>query len=152
MQINDRDRIQIIHKEIDLIQNCINRMAKNSFLIKGWLISLIAILIGLKPSEVNIKYLILILALITISFWYLDGFFLKTEYIYRLKYDYVIEERKKQNFENLYDLNPNNIPEKYKHKVKNIFKQMISKTLRSFYGPIIIILIISYLFIYFKKY
>src|SRR3712207_2039829 len=127
MYINDSDKIQIIHKEIDLIQNCINRMAKNSFLIKGWLISLIAILIGLKPSEINIKWLIFISALITISFWYLDGFFLKTEHIYRFKYEYVIKERQKQNFENLYDLNPNNIPLEYKSKDKNVFKQMFSK-------------------------
>lgn len=25
-----------LFKEIDLIQNCIERMAKNSFMIKGW--------------------------------------------------------------------------------------------------------------------
>jgi len=34
-------------KEIDLIQGVITRMANNSFLLKGWLISLIAIVLAL---------------------------------------------------------------------------------------------------------
>ena len=42
--------IEEIHKEIDLIQSCISKMANNSFLIKGWLITLISIAVeeGLK--------------------------------------------------------------------------------------------------------
>ena len=28
------------HKEIDLIQSCINRMAQNSFQVKGWTVAL----------------------------------------------------------------------------------------------------------------
>jgi len=28
--------IEELHKEIDLVQGCINRMAQNSFHIKGW--------------------------------------------------------------------------------------------------------------------
>lgn len=31
-----------LFKEIDLIQGCINRMANNSFLIKGWALSVFA--------------------------------------------------------------------------------------------------------------
>ena len=36
--MNDNNTIdnEIIHKEIDLIQSCISRMANNSFLLKGW--------------------------------------------------------------------------------------------------------------------
>ena len=30
--------IEEIHKEIDLIQSCITRMAQNSFMIKGWFV------------------------------------------------------------------------------------------------------------------
>ncbi len=32
---NDKISIEEIHKEIDLIQACITRMAQNSFVIKG---------------------------------------------------------------------------------------------------------------------
>ena len=40
---NEIENIQVeeLHKEIDLIQGCINRMANNSFLLKGWLVSII---------------------------------------------------------------------------------------------------------------
>ncbi|GKX32355.1 hypothetical protein SH1V18_48350 [Vallitalea longa] len=31
-----------MHKELDLIQGCVNRMASNSFHIKGWAIGLIS--------------------------------------------------------------------------------------------------------------
>ena len=37
--LNNNLSTEIIHKEIDLIQSCISRMANNSFLLKGWLIS-----------------------------------------------------------------------------------------------------------------
>ena len=33
-------KIEEIHKEIDLIQACITRMAQNSFKIKGWFVSI----------------------------------------------------------------------------------------------------------------
>ena len=39
--MDKEEKIQIVelHKEIDLIQSCINRMAGNSFLLKGWVVS-----------------------------------------------------------------------------------------------------------------
>lgn len=40
----------ILEKEIDLLQSCINRMAHNSFMVKGWMISLIAVIIALLPE------------------------------------------------------------------------------------------------------
>ena len=43
----DNLKIEEVHTEIDLIQTCITRMANNSFLIKGWMISLIAVIIAL---------------------------------------------------------------------------------------------------------
>ena len=42
---------EILHKEIDLIQGVINRMANNSFLLKGWLISLIAVVLALSKDS-----------------------------------------------------------------------------------------------------
>lgn len=40
-----------IHKELDMIQACITRMAQNSFLVKGWFISLVTVSIALKVSN-----------------------------------------------------------------------------------------------------
>lgn len=98
---------EVLLKEIDLIQSCINRMANNSFLVKGWLISIIAVSFALFPEDINICAPCIISALITVVFWYLDAFFLKTEKLYRWKYNWVIANRLSCN-EYFYDLNPYN--------------------------------------------
>lgn len=144
MKIKEEEKVEIIHKEIDLIQNCINRMAKNSFMIKGWLVSLIAIILAIKPKEINIGYLIIILSIITICFWYLDAFFLKTERTYRIIYEYVITERQNDRFENLYNLNKAKLPCEVQQRYQTISNVMFSKTLITFYSIPIVIMIISY--------
>ena len=99
----------ILEKEIDLIQACINRMAQNSFMVKGWMISLIAVMVALLPEKLglDIKVLCIVAFAVTICFWYLDGYFLKTEQLYRWKYAWVIKNRP-NTLEYVYDLDPHN--------------------------------------------
>ena len=47
----ENNKQTILHKEIDLIQDCIKRMANNSFLIKGWTVSLIAVVLALAKDK-----------------------------------------------------------------------------------------------------
>lgn len=120
-----------LHKELDFIQGVITRMANNSFLLKGWLISLIAVVLALNKdsllsNEVNI-YVILLLPIVT--FWYLDAFFLHREKLYRKLYEWVITNRP-SNKDHLYSLNA----ERFKNQVESIFCVMFSITLRTFYG------------------
>lgn len=51
--MGEKKKIQIeeIHKEIDLIQSCITRMAQNSFMVKGWFVSLYAVVLALLPKK-----------------------------------------------------------------------------------------------------
>ena len=77
---------EILHKEIDLIQNIINRMANNSFLLKGWLITLIVAVLASTTEKIitdDISYFGLILILPLVVFWYLDvlSFFIKKNII-----------------------------------------------------------------------
>lgn len=144
--MDDLKKKEVLCKEIDLIQSCINRMAQNSFIVKGWFISLIAVILTLLPEKFNINYLYGISFIISFCFWYLDAFFLKTERLYRFKYQWVITERLK-NDNYFYDLNPynrnmwydknGNIPSE-----PNIIQVMFSKTLLVIYLPIIILIII----------
>lgn len=130
---------EILHKEIDLIQGVISRMANNSFLLKGWLISLIAVILALTKDTLltdDIKYLSLILILPVIVFWYLDAFFLHKEKCYRKLYEWVIKNRSISE-EHLYSLDYS----RFKNEVKSIFRIMFSKTLFPFYGITTIILI-----------
>ena len=50
--MNETDK-ENLHKEIDLIQECIKRMASNSFLLKGWTISLVAVVLALSEKNVS---------------------------------------------------------------------------------------------------
>lgn len=141
---------EILNKEIDLIQDCINRMAQNSFIVKGWLISLIAVVLALLPENFDIKILCVVGVLITVCFWYLDGFFLKIEKLYRWKYEWVIVKRL-YTVEGSYDLDPYNInmwlPNKdgSKKKTPTVTKVMFSKTLLPIYGLTIMVIIFIFI-------
>ena len=133
------EKEEILHKEIDLIQGVINRMAHNSFMLKGWLVTIIVAVLALTKDTLltnKVDYLSLILMLPLIVFWYLDAFFLHKERCYRKLYDWVIENRKNTD-EHLYSLNYM----RFEKDVDNIFCIMFSKTLFPFYGITAMILI-----------
>lgn len=134
--------IEEIHKEIDLIQACITRMAQNSFMIKGWFVSIYAVILALLPEKVNMFLLCIALVAVNMIFWYLDGFFLRTEKIYRKIYDWVLEVRPQNNRELMYQLNPGKFNGKIE-KVESVGEAMWSKTLRWFYLiPLVIVIIV----------
>jgi hypothetical protein len=130
------NNIDIIHKEIDLIQGCINRMAQNSFLIKGWALTIVTVVLALMEKNIDPIYLCLVMFIPLLSFWYLDAFFLQTEKKYRKMYDWVIGARHKNDLSNLYELNPH----RFDDQVESIGKVMKSITLRVFYGiPLLVV-------------
>lgn len=150
------DRKEILYKEIDLIQSCINRMSQNSFMVKGWLLSLIAVILALLPENVNINILCLISFVVIVCFWYLDAFFLKIERLYRWKYNWVIMNRLKlEDF--IFDLNPHNskmwLKSNFINESQNstpilepcIFRVMFTRTLIPLYIPLIILVVITYI-------
>ena len=136
----------VLEKEIDLIQSCVNRMAKNSFMIKGWMISLVAVIIALLPEKigVDIRVLCIVAFAVTTCFWYLDGFFLKMEKLYRWKYAWVIKNRP-QTMELAYDLNPHNCNTWIGgNSEPNLLSVMFSKTL----SPLYLLLVCTELFVF----
>ena len=133
------DNKEILHKEIDLIQGIINRMANNSFLLKGWIISLIAVILALTKDTIvatELSYFNALLLLPVIVFWYLDAYFLHKEICYRKLYDWVIVNRVETT-----DLAYNLDYARFEKNVDNILKIMFSKTLRVFYGLIVVVLL-----------
>ncbi len=132
-----------LHKEIDLIQTCINRMANNSFLLKGWSVSLVTVILALNDNKgiSNLAYFSLFIPLI--CFWYLDAFFLRTERMYRKMYDWVLKNRNNDK-EYQYDLNPH----RFSAEVDGITKIMMSKTLSGFYGGLNTVLLIWIIILY----
>ena len=120
-------------KEIDIIQDIVKRMAFNSFMIKGWAITLIVVALLLKGA----KYQILIAFIPLLVFWFLDAYFLWQERMYRKLYEWVIHNRLKTD-EYLFDMNAY----RFKNEVQSKFRVMFSITLGWFYGCLAILIII----------
>jgi hypothetical protein len=72
-------------RHLELIQAAINRMAGNSFLIKGWCITLVSALLGLAAKD-NDKKFIIVVFFPALMFWLLDAYFLRQERLFRQKY------------------------------------------------------------------
>lgn len=77
-------------KHLEFIQNVITRMNSNSFMVKGWTVTLVAALFALSDETTN-KYFYMITLIPIPAFWFLDGFFLATERRYRELYESVTE-------------------------------------------------------------
>jgi len=140
-------KTEIIHKEIDLIQNCINRMNQNSFLLKGWAISILAVVLAIIKDFQDPTYLSLIMLIPLISFWYLDAFFLQKEKMYRKMYEWSLEKRNQDDFSRLYELDPN----RFKRDVDSKGKIMLSLSLILFYDIPFLIVIAIFVYGIIKK-
>lgn len=73
-------------KNLEMIQAIISRMANNSFLLKGWSITIIAGLFSLNSGDIN-PAVYLLIYFILILFWLLDSYYLQLERQYRILYD-----------------------------------------------------------------
>ena len=137
----------MVHQEQNLIQGCINRMASNSFQLKKWYVALVFLGITSSCQKTFDKdFVMYVILVLTCIFWYLDGFFLKMETLYRWKYEWVIKKRICGNTGFFYDLNPyNKNMWLIENRKTNIFIFVFSKTLIPLYiGGVIYPLISIY--------
>lgn len=77
-------------KHLELIQGVVTRLAGNSFLMKGWSVTLTAGLFALAAKDAN-QWYIAIALLPAICFWGLDAYYLWQERLFRKLYDAVRE-------------------------------------------------------------
>ena len=124
------ERKEYMLKEISLIQEIIKRMASNSFMIKGWAVTLVVATLLLKGN----KHQVLIAFIPLLVFWFLDAYFLWQERMYRKLYDWVVANRVKTD-EHLFSMNAY----RFKDEVQSIPGVMFSITLRWFYGSLAIL-------------
>lgn len=75
-------------KHLEFIQNIITRMNANSFVIKGWSVTLVSALFALAADKANLNFVFIAYVPI-LMFWALDGFFLSQEKQYRKLYEEV---------------------------------------------------------------
>ena len=82
-------------KHLEFIQNVITRMNSNSFLIKGWAITLVSALFALAANGSNIHYVLISYIVIPV-FWVLDGFYISIERQYRDLYNNVAQKTEEE--------------------------------------------------------
>lgn len=118
-------------KHLEMIQSVINRMANNSFLIKGWCVAIVAAILGLLSKDLNKRILIIVYFPI-IMFWILDAYFLYQEKLFRALYNRVRDIDNEQ-----IDFSMN-AQEMGAHEVKWV-DAVISGTMFLFYVPLVLI-------------
>lgn len=126
-------------KHLEFIQAVINRMAGNSFLLKGWAITLVAAIFALSAKDTNHAY-IFIAYFPIIIFWILDGYFISQERLFRSLYDHV---RKIDEKDIDFSMNING----YKEKGNGWLYSIFSSTLLFFYVSLVVVMLAVIYFI-----
>ena|SRR2546422_4796555 len=75
-------------EHLKMIQSVIARMAQNSFLVKGWSVTLVTAVMALTLPNPNKGFALLAL-FPAIVFWGLDAYYLRQERLFRKLYDSV---------------------------------------------------------------
>jgi hypothetical protein len=126
-------------KHLEFIQSAITRMAQNSFLLKGWTVTLVAGLLAFANiKEMDFKFIILAY-IPAVFFWLLDGYYLRQERLFRKLYD---EIRLKNPQDIDFSMNTSN----FKKDVDEWIYVCFSTTLTLFYIPILIVIILTMVF------
>jgi hypothetical protein len=77
-------------EHLSLVQGVINRLAGNSFALKGWSVTLVSALLALNVAETDVR-LVAIALLPALTFWGLDGYFLAQERLFRDLYGKLVK-------------------------------------------------------------
>ena len=125
-----------------MIQGVITRMAGNLFLLKGWVVTLVAALLALLASKDSNPKFIFIALIPILIFWLMDGYFLSQERMYRDLYNDVA--RKKLN-----QIDFSMDARKYNEDRNTWFRCLFSKTLTIFYG-LLLLLFLAIIYINFN--
>ena len=125
-------------KQLEMLQAVINRMASNSFVFKGWSVTIIAGLSAFATSDSN-KKLLMVAFLATLLLWAVDAYYLSLERQYRLLY----EKRAKQK--------PKEISLSMKlseySKLKSWLKALFAPVLLGFFGAASVLIVVTVILI-----
>ncbi len=116
-------------KHLEMIERIIERMAANSFHLKGWSMTLVTIVGALSAKESDHRFLILAFAPIVV-FWFLDTYYLRLERRYKALYREVLENETVD-----FNLNTDNVSyTKVESHNTNFFWCLFSFSEVAFYG------------------
>lgn len=125
--MDDNDRKEFLFKEIEIIQLIIRRLAFNSFLIKGWSLTLViaSLLLNHDFEEKWLGFIPLFI------FWFLDAYYLRQEKLFRKLHNWTKDNRL-QTDDLIFDTD---VEKRFGDEVK-FYCVLISKTIAPFYFSI----------------
>lgn len=83
-----KEQKELVIKHLEMIQAIVVRMASNSFVLKGWSITIVSALLALDATATKVNF-VYIAYLPALALWILDAYFLSQERYFRRLYDKV---------------------------------------------------------------
>lgn len=131
------------HKHLEFIQNAISRMTQNSYLLKGWTITLVAATFAVSLG-VNSVWLVATALLPTIAFSLLDARYMREERLFRRLYDAVRWDRDKDWHEESDKVEAFSMDtQPYEKDVKKTREIVASVSILPFYGSIALVIVLA---------
>lgn len=127
-------------KHLEMIQEIISRMSRNSFQFKGWAIMIMSALLALFANSGNPLFIAVSIIPIII-FWIIDSFYLQQERKYVWLYDKVVKHDKTV-------VSYSMSTSKCHDSRCNFWNCFFSKTIAWFYGASTVFLTIAFLLIF----
>ncbi len=133
------DSEEKVVRHLEMIQKVVNRIAHNSFLLKGWSMTLVvASIVLIARFDVENPYIILSFSVPVIFFWILDGYFLWQERLFRKVYNDV-RVQKDTEFEM-------NVAKHFEKSKCNWILSVFSLTLNIFYiGQLLFVFLVFFI-------
>lgn len=117
-------------KHLEMIQGVISRLGQNSFIVKGWSVTLVGALFVL--ADPNLKWGALAPAT---AFWLLDAYYLQQERRFRLLFDQV---RRLQQLSAVVDPFGMKLPEQTRRKaLAGFLRASLSFSISSVHAPVV---------------
>ncbi|HDZ8854685.1 TPA: hypothetical protein RUW97_001033 [Aeromonas dhakensis] len=130
-------------KSLEMLQGIIGRLAQNSFMMKGWGISLLTAVIAVSIDKGK-PVLILVGAFFYLFFWGLDAYYLYQEKIFRRVYEYHSKNNGSLGF-NFFDITPNpQNMERWGICNTSYFRVLFSVTMQFLHIPLVTSAIVIY--------
>ncbi len=120
-------------KHMEFIQGVISRLSSNSFLIKGWTITVTTGLLALAVNNSTSLFAV-VAALAAVAFWCLDAVYLRRERMYRCLYE-AVSSGSHQCFSMDTD--------RHGGAVERWFRILWSGTLFGLHGPVVLVAVLT---------
>jgi hypothetical protein len=123
-------------KHLEFIQLTIVRMAANSFILKGWTVTISAALFALAAKDTDPRFAFIAL-FAAAAFWGLDAYYLRQERLFRELYNDV-RKSVAADTESYFSM----ATTKYTKRVSSWFRTLFSFTILGLHGAIVLTLLI----------